>query len=86
MWESLDEVNLLSDIAIQMIKVGESTGGLDEMLNAASDFTDEEIEAQLTRIMALFEPVMLLAIAAVVAVMLLSIYYPLIQLYGQTSM
>jgi type II secretory pathway component PulF len=35
--------------------------------------------------MALFEPVMLLFIAAVVAIMLLSIYYPLIQLYGRTS-
>lgn len=86
LWESLDKTGLLSDITIQMVKVGESTGALDEMLGSASDFTDEEIDAQLTRMMALFEPVMLLFIAAVVAVMLLSVYYPLIQLYGQTSM
>ncbi len=86
LWESLDKIGLLSDITIQMVKVGESTGALDEMLGSASDFTDEEIDAQLTRMMALFEPVMLLFIAAVVAVMLLSVYYPLIQLYGQTSM
>jgi type IV pilus assembly protein PilC len=85
LWESLDEIGLLSDIAIQMVKVGESTGAMDEMLAAASEFTDEEIDAQLTRMMALFEPVMLIAIAVVVALMLLSVYYPLIQLYGQTS-
>ena len=85
LWESIDETALLSDIAVQMIKVGESTGALDEMLASASDFTDEEIDAQLTRMMALFEPVMLVLIAVVVAVMLLSVYYPLIQLYGQTS-
>ena len=85
LWESLDNIGLLSDIAIQMVKVGESTGAMDEMLAAASEFTDEEIDAQLTRMMSLFEPVMLIAIAVVVALMLLSVYYPLIQLYGQTS-
>jgi len=85
LWESIDETGLLSDIAVQMIKVGESTGALDEMLSSVSAFTDEEIDSQLTRMMALFEPVMLVLIAIVVAVMLLSVYYPLIQLYGQTS-
>ncbi len=86
LWESLDHTALLSDIAVQMIKVGESTGALDEMLKSASDFTDEEIDAQLTRMMSLFEPLMLLFIAVVVALMLLSVYYPLIQLYGRTTM
>ena len=44
LWESLDETGLISDITIQMIKVGESTGALDEMLDECSDFTDEEID------------------------------------------
>jgi type IV pilus assembly protein PilC len=85
LWESLDKTGLLSDITIQMIKVGESTGALDEMLKSASDFTDEEIDAHLDRMMALVEPLMLVFMALVVATMLLSIYYPLIQAYGQAS-
>lgn len=85
LWESLDATGLLSDIAVQMIKVGESTGALDEMLKNASDFTDEEIDANLERMMSLVEPLMLVFMALVVAVMLLSIYYPLIQAYSQTT-
>jgi type IV pilus assembly protein PilC len=82
LWESLEETDLLSDIAIQMIKVGESTGALVEMLENASDFTDEEIDTQLIRMVALVEPLMLVFMAIVVAIMLLSIYLPLVQLYG----
>jgi type IV pilus assembly protein PilC len=85
MWESLEETGLLSDIAVQMIKVGESTGSLVEMLNDVSDFTDEEIDTQLTRLVSLVEPLMLVFMAVVVAIMLLSVYLPLIQLYGQAQ-
>lgn len=85
LWESLDKTGLLSDIAIQMIKVGESTGAMDEMLTNASDFTDEEIDANLERMMAMVEPLMLVFMAVVVATMLLSIYYPLIKAYGNAG-
>ena len=85
LWECLDETGLFTDITIQMIKVGESTGALDEMLTNASDFTDEEIDAHLDRMMALVEPLMLVFMALVVATMLLSIYYPLITAYGQAG-
>lgn len=84
LWESIDRTGLLSDIAVQMIKVGESTGALDEMLEMSSDFTDEEIDAKLTRMVSLIEPLMLVFMAFVVAVMLLSVYYPMIQAYGQS--
>jgi len=85
LWESLEETGLLTDIAIQMIKVGESTGALVDMLEDASDFTDEEIDTQLTRLVAFIEPLMLVFMALVVATMLLSIYLPLIQAYGKAS-
>ncbi len=85
LWESLEETNLLSDITIQMVKVGESTGSLVEMLQNASDFTDEEIDTQLTRVISLIEPLMLVFMAVVVAVMLLSVYLPLIRAYGSVQ-
>ena len=85
LWESLDRTGLMSDIAIQMVKVGESTGALDEMLDNASEFTDEEIDARLTRLISLVEPVMLVVMAVIVGIMLLSVYYPLIQVYGQAQ-
>ncbi len=82
LWESLEQADLMSDITIEMVKVGESTGALDEMLESASDFTDEEIDHRLTRIVALIEPIMLIFMAVVVGIMLASIYLPLITAVG----
>ena len=65
-----------------MIKVGESTGALEEMLNSISDFLDEEIDAQLTNIVSLIEPLVLIVMAVLVGGILLAIYYPLLQAYG----
>ncbi len=85
LWQSLDETGLISDITIQMVKVGESTGALTEMLDHASDFTDHEIDTKLTRLVAMIEPLMLVFMAVIVAVMLISIYLPMIELYGSGS-
>jgi len=86
LWESLDKTGLMSDINVQMVRVGESTGALVEMLQNASEFTDEEIDTQLSRLVTLIEPAMLVFMALIVATMLLSIYLPLIQLYGSRGM
>lgn len=85
LWESLDETALASDIAIEMIKVGESTGSLIEMLNDVSDFVDQEIDHKLQRLVSLIEPLMLIFMAFVVGGMLLAIYYPMIQVYGEAG-
>ena len=85
LWESLAETGLISDLVIQMIKVGESTGALDAMLHDSSDFVDEEIETQLTRLETMIEPLMLVFMAFVVGIMLMSIYLPMIQAYGSAG-
>ena len=82
LWESIEETHLLDDITVQMIRVGESTGALEEMLDNASEFTDQEIDNRLTRVMALIEPLMLVFMAIIVAIMLMAIYLPLVNLYG----
>ncbi len=84
LWESLERTGLISDIAVEMIKVGESTGSLEEMLENASEFMDEEIDFRLTRMVSLIEPLMLVFMAVVVGTMLLGIYLPLIRTYGQS--
>jgi type IV pilus assembly protein PilC len=85
LWESLERTGLVRDIAIEMVKVGESTGALEEMLHNASDFTDEEIDYKLTRMVSLFEPLLIVFMAVVVGGMLLALYLPLLRSYGQSS-
>jgi len=60
-----------------MIKVGEATGALEEMLTNVSDFYDDSIEAKLQTIINLIEPVILIVMGGVIATILLSVYLPM---------
>ena len=83
LWQSLEATALFSDIAIEMTKVGESTGALSEMLISVAEFYDEEIDTSLSTIMSLLEPIMLIFMGLVVALMMLAIYLPLLRSYSQ---
>lgn len=80
LWRSLDETGVMSDLAVEMIKVGESTGALTEMLANVSEFYDEEIEARLSRLVAAIEPLILVFMGGVIAVLLFAFYLPLFRL------
>jgi type IV pilus assembly protein PilC len=80
LWRSLDATGVVSDLAIEMIKVGESTGALTEMLSNVSEFYDEEIEARLSRLVSALEPIILVVMGGVIAVLLYAFYLPLFRL------
>ena len=80
LWRSLEETKVITDLAVEMIKVGESTGALTEMLTNVSEFYDEEIEARLSRVVAAIEPVILVFMGLVIATLLYAFYLPLFQL------
>jgi type IV pilus assembly protein PilC len=50
------------------------------MLNSIADFYDEEIETDVGRFMTLIEPVLLIVMGLVIAIVILSLYMPIIQL------
>jgi len=76
---ALESTQILDNLALEMVKVGEQTGALGDMLNAVADFYDEEIETSMATMMALVEPVMLVCMAVIVAGMLLAFYLPLFE-------
>ncbi len=82
LWSSLKKTGLMTQMAIEMVKVGEETGALEEMLKNISDFYDEEIDTSLTNVLAIVEPVLLIIMGLVVATILLAMYYPLFNLYN----
>jgi type IV pilus assembly protein PilC len=68
------------DVAIKMVEVGESTGALQEMLNSLAEFYDEEIETEVARFITLIEPVILVIMGVVIAMVVLALYMPLFEL------
>ena len=76
--DSLGDTGMMPELALAMMRVGESTGALPEMLEHTSGFFDEEIEFALARLVTLFEPLILVVMGIIVAGLLLAVYYPLL--------
>jgi type IV pilus assembly protein PilC len=64
-------------MVISMIAVGEQTGGLDEMLSKIADFYDEEVDAAVSGLLALLEPVMIVFLGVVVGGIIVAMYLPI---------
>ena len=64
-------------MVVSMINVGEQTGGLDEMLSKIADFYDEEVDAAVSGLLALMEPVMIVFLGVVVGGMVVAMYLPI---------
>jgi type IV pilus assembly protein PilC len=76
---ALESTGMLENLALEMVKVGEQTGALGEMLGSVAEFYDEEVDTRLATVLALVEPLMLVMMAFLVAGMLLAFYLPLFQ-------
>jgi type IV pilus assembly protein PilC len=76
---ALDSTGMLENLPLEMVRVGEQTGALGDMLNAIADFYDEEMETRLATVIALIEPIVLVLMAVIVAGMLLAFYLPLFE-------
>jgi type IV pilus assembly protein PilC len=77
---ALGERGIFPDVAVKMVEVGESTGALQEMLNSLAEFYDEEIETEVGRLITLVEPILLVFMGAVIALVVLALYMPLFEL------
>ncbi len=83
LWRSLENTGQFTSLAVEMIKVGEATGALEEMLTNVAEFYDESIEAALQKLITLIEPIILVVMGGVIATILLSIYLPMFTILSQ---
>ena len=84
-YAALEESGIFTDMAVDMVKVGEATGSLDEMLGNVSDLLDEQVEARMARILSLVEPMMLVFMGLIIGLLLVSIYLPMYSVLGSSK-
>jgi type IV pilus assembly protein PilC len=82
---ALEESDIFTEMSIDMVKVGEATGSLDEMLSSVSDFLDEQVETRMQRLLSLVEPLMLVFMGLIIAILLISIYLPMYSMLGSSK-
>ena len=83
LWKALDETGIFTDLTIEMIKVGEASGALEDMLTSVSDFYDDEIDVLLSRVISFVEPAILVIMGVVILTILLSVYLPIFTIMSQ---
>ena len=71
------------NLIIQMIKVGEASGSLDEMLKKASDIYEQEVEEASEKLQSLIEPLLIVFLSVIVGFFVLSIVIPMFSLFEQ---
>ena len=81
----LKESGVFPPMVIQMISVGEKTGGLDEMLSKIADFYDEEVDAAVSALTGLIEPVVIVVMGAVIGGILIAMYLPMFDIIGKIN-
>jgi type IV pilus assembly protein PilC len=77
LWRSLEETGQFTSLAVEMVKVGEATGALEDMLTNVSEFYDETIDSSIQKVINLIEPVILIFMGGLIATILLSVYLPM---------
>lgn len=68
-------------MSLQMMMIGEETGELDAMLMKVADFYEDEVEQAVKALTSIIEPVMIVVVGGMVAVILLSMYLPMFKVF-----
>ena len=82
MADPLAESKVFPTMVVQMIGVGEQTGAMDAMLQKIADFYEEEVDAAVTGLTSLIEPVMMAFLGVVVGGLIIAMYLPIFKLAG----
>ncbi len=79
----LRETGVFPPMVIQMIGVGEKTGGLDDMLSKIADFYDEEVNEAVAALTSIIEPVIIVFMGAIIGGILIAMYLPMFDIIGK---
>jgi len=72
-------VGLFPPMVDSMIRIGEESGALDDILLKTADFYDEEVEVALTRMTTLIEPIMIVFMALIIGFIVIAMYMPMFE-------
>lgn len=72
---------LFPPMITNMIKIGEESGTMDELLDKSADFFDEEVEISVQRFTTLFEPMMIVVMGLIIGSIVISMLLPMFDMF-----
>ena len=80
--EAMERHGLTTAVAARMLRVGERSGNMGEMMERIADFFDEELARWVAVVTRLIEPVLMIFIGLIIGVIVVLMYFPIFQLAG----
>lgn len=77
LYQALTESGLFPGLMTKMVKVGEDSGSLPDMLADVTEYYEDEVSATVGAITSMIEPALIVSLGAVVLVVILGIYLPI---------
>ncbi|MCC6575260.1 MAG: type II secretion system F family protein [Planctomycetes bacterium] len=85
LFQAISESGIFPGLMTKMIKVGEDSGALPDMLNDVTDYYEEEVNSTVDGITSLIEPILICGLGGIVLVVVLGIYLPIFNLSKTAS-
>ena len=80
--EAMERHGLTTAVAARMLRVGERSGNMGEMMERIADFFDEELARWVAVVTRLIEPILMVVIGLIIGVIVVLMYFPIFQLAG----
>ena len=64
----------------QMVRIGEETGELEQMLSKIADFYEDEVDSAIQSLTSIIEPIMMIGVGFMVGIIIISMYLPMFKL------
>lgn len=84
--DALESQKVFPIMLTQMIKIGEESGTLDDVLAKTSDFYDNEVDTATAQLTSMIEPVIIVVLGVIVGFIILSIILPMFEMYNSIAM
>lgn len=78
----LEASQVFPAMVYQMIRIGEETGQLEDMLGKVADYYEEDVETTTQSFLAILEPMMIIIVAGFVGIILMAVFTPMLSIYG----
>ncbi len=80
MWSSMEKTGQFPKLIVAMVKVGEETGRLDDMLDTIARFYEDEVDRTVEGLITLIEPMLIVVLGTIVGGILIALYMPIFKI------
>jgi type IV pilus assembly protein PilC len=80
---SMVAAGFFPNMVVKMIQIGEQSGSLPKMLDRTADYYERKVDATVTTLLNLLEPIMIVTVGAIVLTVVLALYLPVFSMGKQ---